>query len=470
MKLPAPLVTITSSGTSSRSPRTTSSRRPSVCCQATWPARAPAAHSPQIGRGGTLPSAIRNGSGSAAIASVGRKRSAELTWLGVHVHQRGGRFSRTEQGEPVGRRVVEAVTDGEDQVGRPHGSDHAGVGAEAEGAGERVEAMVDEILSAEPGDERDARQCPGQRVDGGVAPAAAAHDREWPVGSGEQRPHVGCGALVDRGPHGRHRGADDGIDLSLQQVLRQPDHHRPRSSRAGRRPRRRDHVCGACGVDEFVHPFAHRPEHPAEVDLLECVAPLEPHRELTDEHDHRRLVLLGRVDAGGGVEHAGPAAHHQHSRRPRELRVGLGGEGGAALLSARHERERRRVDECVEHGEEALARNAEGALAPARDEFGPRRRGRRWASRHDRRARRRCRAHRSGVRNGAVVAARSPKDGRDCDTVVRCARGDSAVGERGSTWVARVSRDRIGRRRCRVEVVTSRVPSLGTSPSPVRRH
>ena len=72
------------------------------------------------------------------------------------------------------------------------------------------------------------------------------------------------------------------------------------------------------------------------------------------------------VDADRGVARAGAARHEQHAGLAGQLAVGLGHEGGAALLAAGDEADFGRVVERVEHFEIALAGDAERHLDAVR--------------------------------------------------------------------------------------------------------
>ena len=69
------------------------------------------------------------------------------------------------------------------------------------------------------------------------------------------------------------------------------------------------------------------------------------------------------MDAGAGIGRAGAARDEGDARAPGHLAVGVGHVGDAALLAAHDQVDLRRVVERVEHGQEALARNGENAVA-----------------------------------------------------------------------------------------------------------
>ncbi len=136
-----------------------------------------------------------------------------------------------------------------------------------------------------------------------------------------------------------------------------------------RRCRRRATRSRECArIVDLGRPFRHRAEHGAVVELLECLALAHLARDLADEHDERRGVLLGDVDAGRGIGGARPAGAEHHARPAGDLADRLRHHGGAALLPADREIDRP-VVEGVERGEIALARHAEYVLHAVHDEL-----------------------------------------------------------------------------------------------------
>ncbi len=85
--------------------------------------------------------------------------------------------------------MVEPVADREHQ-GAPAGESHERrIGAEPERSGERPEAVVDQVLASESGDDREVAERSGQRLDRSVVPPAAADDRERALGSVDEFAH-----------------------------------------------------------------------------------------------------------------------------------------------------------------------------------------------------------------------------------------------------------------------------------------
>ncbi len=90
--------------------------------------------------------------------------------------------------------------------------------------------------------------------------------------------------------------------------------------------------------------------------------------DLPDEHNHRGGILVGDVDAGGGVRGAGATRHEAYARPPGRLADGFGHHGGGALLPAHGDGDGP-VVEGVEHAEEAFARHHEDVLDPVQDQL-----------------------------------------------------------------------------------------------------
>ena len=133
----------------------------------------------------------------------------------------------------------------------------------------------------------------------------------------------------------------------------------------------RDVFGNALGAIDLRRPLGDAAVHPPVVDLLERLAVDEIAADLSDEHDHRRRILRRGVDADRGVGGAGSAGDERDAGTSGELAVRLRHVRGAAFLPAHDERRRSRdVEQRVEHGEIALARNAEGVRRALREEIG----------------------------------------------------------------------------------------------------
>ena len=92
------------------------------------------------------------------------------------------------------------------------------------------------------------------------------------------------------------RGVGDARRLG-QHVLRQGDDDRARPAGRGDVEGPRDELRQARRVVDLGRPFGDRAEHGAVVELLESLALAHVAPDLADEHDQRRRILPGDVDA-----------------------------------------------------------------------------------------------------------------------------------------------------------------------------
>ena len=97
------------------------------------------------------------------------------------------------------------------------------------------------------------------------------------------------------------------------------------------------------------------------VELLEGLTSGRGARHLADQQDHRRRVLGGGVDPDAGVRGPRSAGDQADPGAAGELPVGLGHVRGPRLVAG-DDQSQRGVVQRVEHGEVALARDAEGQL------------------------------------------------------------------------------------------------------------
>ena len=125
--------------------------------------------------------------------------------------------------------------------------------------------------------------------------------------------------------------------------------------RRGRRPRGRR---GGLRVVEPPGPLREAADRADEVDLLERLAAREPAVDVADDDEHRRRVGGGGVDADGEVRGADGARAEAQRGAAGQLAVGLGGEGGGALVAGGDDPDAG-GGERVEDAEEALAGDGE---------------------------------------------------------------------------------------------------------------
>ena len=136
----------------------------------------------------------------------------------------------------AGRRLAEAGTDDEQQVGVAHACRELRVGADADVAGVDPRGVVDVVLPAEPGTDGElVRLREGEEVRRGLLrPPAAADDRERPLRAGEQLAQARQLVRSRVGLQRRVRLCVVRLDLLREHVLRQREHDRSRVARTWR--------------------------------------------------------------------------------------------------------------------------------------------------------------------------------------------------------------------------------------------
>jgi len=127
----------------------------------------------------------------------------------------------------------------------------------------------------------------------------------------------------------------------------------------------RDVLRNAIRVLDLRRPLDDTAEHGPIVDFLEGLSITEVGSDLTDEEDHRGRILNCGVDADAGIRGPRAAGDHRDARPAGELAVGLGHVRRAAFMAADHEPDPiANIVHCVQHGKEALARDAEDVRYP----------------------------------------------------------------------------------------------------------
>ncbi len=201
------------------------------------------------------------------------------------------------------------------------------------------------------------REAP-QRIAGLLRPTAAADEHDGRARGAEQLRELRHFGRPRRGFDQRERRCIGHRDTLDQHVLGNADHDRSRPAVDRGVERARNDLRHPRRIVDFRRPFGHRAEHGAVVEFLERLALAHVARDLADEHDQRRRILMrdvdamrriGRARAAGDETHAGPACHFADR---------LGHHAGAALLPANGDGEIA-VMESVEHRQVALARHAE---------------------------------------------------------------------------------------------------------------
>ena len=281
------------------------------------------------------------------------------------MHQLLLRHRQVEQRVAAGRRLAQPRADGDDQVAGLQPLAQRRADADAEIAGIVRMAVVEQVLVAERGADRQVVGLDeGTDVGAGLGgPAAAAHDHHRLLGRGQQlaqRRHV----------LGRRRAARDlvgagvgHLDLVDQHVLGQRDH-----DRAGPAVQRgvkclADQLGDAPRILDLDHPLGHLAEHAAVVDLLEGLAVGRLARHLADQQDHGRRILEAGMQSDAGIGGTRTARDEGDAGLAGELAVGLGHVGRPAFLAADDEAHGVALGvERVERRQVAFARHAEDRI------------------------------------------------------------------------------------------------------------
>ena len=278
----------------------------------------------------------------------------------MDVDERLARIGRLEERVSARRHLAEATADREHEVGVAKPAGDRLVHRDSEHADVARRAVVDEVLAAErTRDGELVRLAERLHVTARLRrPAALANDDERPLRGGEQlaQPLEVVRLGLDRGELDARRVGD--LRLLRENVFGERENDR--AGPAGQRERERlGHVLGdPVRAVDLPRRLRDPAEHLRVVELLPGLSPAERARHLPDEQDHRRGVLLRRVHSDCGLRRARPARDEADTRPPRQLPVRLGGVGGALLVATGDEADRR-VVERVEHGQVALAGEAE---------------------------------------------------------------------------------------------------------------
>ena len=250
---------------------------------------------------------------------VRRVDEADLLGAGMDVDQRLAGLGHIDQRVAAARGLAQAGADQQQQVGLADPVAERRGDRDADVAGIAAVRVVEVVLAAERHADRQIEGL-GELLDVGAGlgvPAAAAEDRERPLGGAEQ--HVQARHVLGRGM-GLHRLVAGGIAAVGglgQHVLGQREHHRARAARGRGVEGARDQLRDPRRIVDLGDPLGDVAEHLAVVDLLERLAAAHLARDLADQQDHRRRVLARDVDAVAGVGGAGAARHHRDAGRAR---------------------------------------------------------------------------------------------------------------------------------------------------------
>ncbi len=264
----------------------------------------------------------------------------------------------------TGGDITEARADRDQQIGLFDQSGESGIHAQP-GVTGIVGVRVIETILAPKG--RGYRQplglgeCLQSRPAFG-GPARATEDRQWPSGIGEQRSQAGH-RLGGRIALAVRRGSDiDWLDTRVQEVFRQTEYHRALPAGTRRREGPAEVFGQPRGVLDVGRPLGHRTEQRTDVHLLPGFALAEATGYLADEYQQGRGILCRHVQPGQRIGAARSARDEAYPGSPGGLGIGFGHHRGTAFLAADHQGDVRRVMQCIEHRQEALARNRENAV------------------------------------------------------------------------------------------------------------
>ncbi len=292
----------------------------------------------------------------------------------MHVHETLPGLRRLEQRVAGRRHLAQPLAHDEQHVGLADARGELGAHADAGVACVVGVAVVEQILIAEGADDR---QFAGSR-------RIAAARRRPPHPSGCRRPApaarmaaassvrtAAMSVAAGAAPTGSTRSASAHTARADSTSSGQREHDRSRPARHRHAKCARDILGNALGPIDLRGPLRHAAVHPAIVDLLERLAIDEVAADLADEHDQRRRVLRRRVDADRGVRRAGSARDEGDAGAACQLAVRFGHVGGPAFLPADDEPQLvADVVERVQHGQVALARDAERERGALRDQVG----------------------------------------------------------------------------------------------------
>ncbi len=168
----------------------------------------------------------------------------------------------------------------------------------------------------------------------GLGPTGAAGDQKRCFGLRQQRAEAGhvVGSRPGRGDAIGRPVLD--LDLRGLHVLGQGEDHRPGPPRGRDVEGAGDHFRDPFGVVDLRRPFGEFAEHAAEIDLLERLAFHHPARDLADEQDHRRRILIGGMYRDAGVGRARRPGDETDARPAGQLAMGFGHVAGAAFVAA----------------------------------------------------------------------------------------------------------------------------------------
>ena len=274
----------------------------------------------------------------------------------------------SEPGDLAGHAIVEARTEGDQQVAALHRCDRGGV-AMHPGHPERQPVVVGE---RPPGHQRGHDMDVGQLGEsaqflGGARLEDAATHVQHGTTRLEDQPRRFTdhpGVALDGRAVPRQRCGDVGVGwpvplhLGLQDVLGDIDQHRSWTSGGGDVERLADRQRQLLGCHHELVVFRRRTSDADGVALLERIAADRLRRHLPGDRDHRDRVHVGVHQRGHEVRRRRPGRHQRHSWSPGDVGIALG-HVPSALLVAHEDVTDRRLQQRVVGRQDAPTREPE---------------------------------------------------------------------------------------------------------------
>ncbi len=267
----------------------------------------------------------------------------------------------------AGQRVRQPRAQHQQAVGPRKPRGQARVHPDAQVAGIDRIVVVDPVLPAERGRDRDPA---GARIVGDGAAASALHcgppttisGRAAAASAASMASRSACATVCRGVAVGAMSGTSASADSTSSGSARTTGPGRPDWATWNAR----DDVFGQpLGLVHLGRPLGERREHRAEIHLLERLAVAVAARDLAHEEDHRRRILPRHVHPGRGVGGPRPPGDEGDARPPGQLGRRLGHHRRRPLVSGRHHLDLV-VVQPVERGQKALARHLEHAVHPVR--------------------------------------------------------------------------------------------------------
>ena len=284
--------------------------------------------------------------------------------VGIDMDERLLGIGSAREGVVLAGDIAEPGAGGDHQVGAGQRFDMRLGRADAEMAGIKRAAIVEDILVLPAGGDRHrlgagkVGECRGTLL----AAQGAAGDQQGPPGLVEGVRHRRDLAGRRLRPENRVGRRQWPRDLIVEDVLGK--HHDHRSGRARGAAREGPHhdLRDLFGIGDLPHRLGDGAEELAIVDFLEGAPAPFVARHLAHQQDHRHRILLGNMEGDRAIGGAGSARHHEAGGTAGHLGLGNGHEAGTELMAAHHGGQRLGVVERIEQRQIAFARHAIEAL------------------------------------------------------------------------------------------------------------